>query len=557
MVTITTKERERTRQDKEQKQTHNQAMMNEWNHTSDDSGLENNCDMTKNKSSLQRKRLNKMANEKRITKLKFEVASESDSASDSINEIQSTTDRSDEQSSDEQSQLKQKPKQKPGTDKKPSFEQGKSSTSSSSESNLTEHASETSSISIHPDDAAFDDICTDLLAKHVMKNKAGIRAVTDIARFKLKESLAGVKVKVGFVGEPSSGKTSLIEAIFGKEVSKKSKEKDSVKYETYKFPGWKNIKFAEIPAVTSHRRLEREEYLEEMKIKGYDLIVIVTENHIREWAMWMARELKDLDIPYIFVRTKIDKTTSEDAKKFPRTFCEQRLVKSIRDRCEESIKNAKLPMNKTYVISTNYPDKWDYRALVQALGEDLSRSKKRSLNLSLPPLTPHLINEKQKAHAQHIWMIAALSVASGLMEIPGFAISADIELLRQEIDNYRKSLGITDSIIANLCDDEENPALEAAWELIFYDSGIHSILRQTAMELDPEDLMNFAKKVPLLGGGISFPATCSALKFVLQELSEMALRYVSKDLTECESLDDINSSRDADSLLSLSDYDSQ
>ena len=49
----------------------------------------------------------------------------------------------------------------------------------------------------------------------------------------------------------------------------------------------------------------------------------------------------------------------------------------------------------------------------------------------------------------------------------------------------------------------------------------------------------------------------SALKFVLQELSEMALRYVSKDLTECESLDDINSSRDADSLLSLSDYESQ
>ena len=90
-------------------------------------------------------------------------------------------------------------------------------------------------------------------------------------------------------------------------------------------------------------------------------------------------------------------------------------------------------MNKTFVISTEFPDKWDYRALVQgkkyspyscikfeiALGEDLSRSKKRSLNLSLPPLTPHLINEKQKAHAQHIWMIAALSVASGIMACAG------------------------------------------------------------------------------------------------------------------------------------------
>jgi len=385
------------------------------------------------------------------------------------------------------------------------------STSSSSESNVTEPVSETSSFTIHPDDSAFDDICTDLLAKHVMKNKAGIRAVTDIAKFKLKESLAGVKVKVGFVGEPGCGKTSLIEAIFGEEIPAKKMEKkkqENKEYMTFKYPGWRNIKFAEIPAVKTHRRVEREAYLEAMNITGYDLIVIVTENHIREWAMWMARELEKQEIPFIFVRTKIDKTASEDKRKFPRTFCERRVVKQVRDRCEESITGAKLPQSKTFVISTVYPDKWDFRALVQALGEDLSRTKKRSLNLSLPPLTPHLISEKQKAHAQHIWMISALSVASGLMEIPGFAISADIELLRQEIDNYRKSLGITDEIITKLCDDEENPALEAAWELIFYDDGIHSILRQTAMELDPEDLINFAKKIPILGGGISFPATC-------------------------------------------------
>lgn len=127
-----------------------------------------------------------------------------------------------------------------------------------------------------------------------MKNKAGIRAVTDIARFKLKESLAGVKVKVGFVGEPGCGKTTLIETIFGRSTNKKSKRDESVKYETYKFPGWKNIKFTELPSVTSHRRLEREEYMDEMKIKGFDLIIIVTENHIREWAIWMARELKTL-----------------------------------------------------------------------------------------------------------------------------------------------------------------------------------------------------------------------------------------------------------------------
>jgi len=94
------------------------------------------------------------------------------------------------------------------------------------------------------------------------------------------------------------------------------------------------------------------------------------------------------------------------------------------------------------------------------------------------------------------------------MEIPGFAIAADVELLRKECHHYRASLGITDDILSRLSREEDNPALEAAWDLIFYDDGIHSILRQASMEIDPEDLVKFAKKIPLLGGGISFPATC-------------------------------------------------
>jgi hypothetical protein len=48
----------------------------------------------------------------------------------------------------------------------------------------------------------------------------------------------------------------------------------------------------------------------------------------------------------------------------------------------------------------------------------------------------------------------------------------------RECHNYKHSFGITDGIMHKLCVDESNPALEAAWDLIFYDSGIHSILRQ-------------------------------------------------------------------------------
>jgi len=392
----------------------------QWTSGSEDSGLENISDGGTNRmpSTYKKRAFIKTTKDLKTTKGYYVDGSDSGdySGESSGNELSTDSNNESNSESDCKSEKTRTPQNRVRTKVGYDSDQNTKSTSSSSESNATEQISETSSFTIHPDDAAFDDICTDLLAKHVMKNKAGIRAVTDIAKFKLKESLAGVKVKLGFVGEPGSGKTSLIESIFGEEIpEKKLEKKKGEPYKTFKYPGWRNIKFAEIPAVKTHRRVEREEYLETMNIKGFDLIVIVTENHIREWAMWMARELEKLDIPFIFVRTKIDKTSMEDARKFPRTFCERRVVKQVRERCEESIQGAKLPSSKTFVISTVYPDKWDFRALVQALGEDLSRSKKRSLNLSLPPLTPHLINEKQKAHAQHIWMISALSVASGII----------------------------------------------------------------------------------------------------------------------------------------------
>ena len=96
----------------------------------------------------------------------------------------------------------------------------------------------------------------------------------------------------------------------------------------------------------------------------------------------------------------------------------------------------------------------------------------------------------------------------GLMEIPGFAISADTSILKHEIANYRASFGLSDAIIGSVCEAEQNPALAAAWELIFYHDGIHSILRQSAMEFNFDELPAYAEKVPGLGGGISFPVTC-------------------------------------------------
>jgi len=295
-------------------------------------------------------------------------------------------------------------------------EPDKSGDNSDSGNSTQNSVSSTGSVlSLHPDDIEFDEKCTNLLAKNIMKSQNGqsITAVKQFARQKLLESVNGHKVRIGVIGEAGSGKSTLIREIFGG-ATLNEPTSDNRKSISYKYPKHKNITFTEIPSVTSTRRTDREDYLTKMKIDSFDLILLLTDSHIREWSMWLGRQLTESEVPFFYVRTKIDKTTAEDAAKFPRTYCEERVVQRIRERCREAMATGKVGSGiKAFAVSAMNKDKWDFRALLQALGEELPRNKRRSLNLCLPPLTPHIINEKQKAHAQRIWMISALSVASG------------------------------------------------------------------------------------------------------------------------------------------------
>ena len=46
-----------------------------------------------------------------------------------------------------------------------------------------------------------------------------------------------------------------------------------------------------------------------------------------------------------------------------------------------------------------------------------------------------------------IWKVAAISTVSGVMPIPGFNLTADLDLLRAEIQLYRSQFGVTDQIL--------------------------------------------------------------------------------------------------------------
>ena len=102
----------------------------------------------------------------------------------------------------------------------------------------------------------------------------------------LNKCVESYSINIGIIGEPKSGKTSLIEAIFGKSTLEKDRNlprRSRLKglRNDYEFPGRQNIKFAEIKALVSPRYDERVEYLRQIQIDDFDLVIFITENHLR------------------------------------------------------------------------------------------------------------------------------------------------------------------------------------------------------------------------------------------------------------------------------------
>ena len=134
----------------------------------------------------------------------------------------------------------------------------------------------------------FDTNCGELLRKHILANSNEIHKVKDIAQKMLNKCVESYSINIGIIGEPKSGKTSLIETIFGQSTLDKDRNLPDRKKgrlkglrHDYEFPGRHNIKFAEIKALVSPRYDERIEYLRQIQIDDFDLVIFITENHLR------------------------------------------------------------------------------------------------------------------------------------------------------------------------------------------------------------------------------------------------------------------------------------
>ena len=67
--------------------------------------------------------------------------------------------------------------------------------------------------------------------------------------------------------------------------------------------------------------------------------------------------------------------------------------------------------------------------------------------MSIEPTCLEVIYQKREILTERIWKISAISTVSGVLPIGGSNLTADIDLLRKEIQTYRLQFGITDDVL--------------------------------------------------------------------------------------------------------------
>ena len=227
--------------------------------------------------------------------------------------------------------------------------------------------------------------------KHVKKH--GVNGIEEILMANLKR-WEDVEIRFGITGDSGVGKSSFVNAVRGlkdddKDAAKTGVTETTTEAKGYRHPRNRNIVFWDLPGIGTPKFSELKKYCDDVGLKKYDIILILSSERFTENNRLLAEEVKSLEKSFFFVRTKIDENYRAESRK--EKFDEEKMLDKIKRKCLE---NLKVTDEEVFLISNFDPDKWDFPRLMKAINDVLPLRQKESLLLSLTTFSKELVAKK-------------------------------------------------------------------------------------------------------------------------------------------------------------------
>ena len=240
----------------------------------------------------------------------------------------------------------------------------------------------------------------------VLKGPTAVSAYIDNSLNRWK----GEHVTFAITGSSATGKSAFINTIRNLKPGDDGFAKTGCRNTTitptlYKHPRNDQIVFCDLPGYGS-TKFKKKDYISEMKMSDYDVVLIFFNNMPSEDDVWMVGELGMLGKPFALVQPKID--IDIDNAKYDGKDPEM-IQTEIKKRIQIKL-NAYPELKDTegiFLISSRQPDLGEWSDLMTYLEANIGGFKAQALLFSLESITKKFFERKQKttsrSHCSRSW----------------------------------------------------------------------------------------------------------------------------------------------------------
>uniref|UniRef100_A0A8D0BDI2 IRG-type G domain-containing protein n=1 Tax=Salvator merianae TaxID=96440 RepID=A0A8D0BDI2_SALMN len=262
-------------------------------------------------------------------------------------------------------------------------------------------------------------------------------------------SFASSPLYIAVVGEPGSGKSSIINALRGLDADDPGAAETGIHAATtevkdYPHPNLPQVILWDLPGIGAAQ------FTKKVELKRFDFFIIVGSQRFRSTHADLVHEIQEQGKRFYFVRTKADLDLAASKRQRPSGYSEEKVLQQIKQDCMENLKRLWVIEPQVFIVSNMEPDKFDFPLLQETLKNHLLKLKKQAFLLSLPESCSLPLEKKKESKQKDIWLVAICSALAAFIPVPGFSFVAAMVLFLRFRSKYHHDFGLDDSALAAL-----------------------------------------------------------------------------------------------------------